>query len=477
MSRGDPWTFRPPSGISREKSTSRAHETPARPLDSRSGTIKPVAKELGQDSRLVRQKKLGEFVLDRLLGSGAAGAVYLAEQQSLGRLCAVKVLNRTYSARPDFVARFQREARAMARMDHPNVLRVYAVGEEHGLHYCATEYVDGKSLTEWMNSIGRFVMPDVLRIAGLIALGLEHAHESKLVHRDVKPENVLISHRGDLKVADFGLVKLTDENVSMTLAGIGMGTPLFMAPEQARQAADVDLRSDIYSVGSIIYTMATGVVPFRGKSTVDIILAKERGQYPLASEVAPHVPRELDAVIARCLARNPADRFQSCAELIVALQLLSPIPDRLTFAATKSSSSSLSLGEQSAMAVLATAKTVLPIHDLTHPVPPVPAANDAAALDPQASDTCWYVRCKLKGETVARVHQVDTQLLIKMIRKNRIPLRTPVSATPDGEFLRIDQISFFEAETRALQQRLTAPGESGAGIEPNLRDKDLQEPD
>ena len=150
----------------------------------------------------------------------------------------------------------------MAKLDHSNVVKVYAVDSFKGLHFAAIEYVDGKSVQDWLDQEEKFSVADAVHLTIAAAEGLKHAHDLNMVHRDIKPDNILLTSRGVVKVADFGLAKVLDEDVSMTQSGTGLGTPLYMAPEQARSAKTVDQRSDIYALGATLYHMLTGTLPF-----------------------------------------------------------------------------------------------------------------------------------------------------------------------------------------------------------------------
>nr|MDQ3329590.1 serine/threonine protein kinase [Planctomycetota bacterium] len=177
----------------------------------------------GSDPKKI--SRVGDFQLLRKLGQGGMGTVYLAKQVSLDRLVALKTLSKELSKREDFVARFLREARAMAKLDHPNIVRAYAAETSQGLHFAAIEYVDGQSMQKWLGEQGRLSVGDALLVTLAAADALRHAHEQNMIHRDIKPDNILVTKRGVIKVADFGLAKATDEDVSMTQSGVGLGTP------------------------------------------------------------------------------------------------------------------------------------------------------------------------------------------------------------------------------------------------------------
>ena len=220
----------------------------------------------------------------------------------------------------------------MAKLDHPHVVRGYAVGEAGGIHYVAMEFIDGKSLHDWMKEIGRLRIGDSVHIALRCAEALEHAHALNIIHRDIKPDNVLITKAGVVKVADLGLAKVLDDDMSMTQSGTGLGTPYYMPPEQARNAKYVDGRSDIYALGCMLYYCVTGAHPFEGDSTLEIITAKERGIFKSARRVNPEVPERLDLIIDKALAKDPNHRYQTCTEMIKDLDSLQMDVEMLSFA-------------------------------------------------------------------------------------------------------------------------------------------------
>jgi serine/threonine-protein kinase len=263
---------------------------------------------------------LGDFRLLAQLGSGGMGTVYRARQDSLGREVAVKVLAKELASRYGFVERFQREARLLTRLDHLHIIRCYAVGEAHGFHYLAMEYAAGGSVQTWMERIGQMGVGDAMHIALACALALGYAHEQGLVHRDIKPDNLLLTAEGTVKVADLGLAKASDEDVDLTQTGIGIGTPLYASPEQSRNAKQADARCDLYALGGVLYHMLAGMPAFGGGNFLEVIQAKQRGKFTALRHIRPDVPEPADKVIARLLARQPEKRYQSCEELIKDLQ-------------------------------------------------------------------------------------------------------------------------------------------------------------
>jgi serine/threonine-protein kinase len=274
---------------------------------------------------------LGDYRLVRRLGAGGMGSVYLAQQISLDRPVAVKVMARELARRPGFVERFQREARLMARLDHPNIVRCFGAGHAHGWHYLAMEFVDGGNLAGWLKKQGRLGVGDALHVILACAAGLEHAHAHQLIHRDVKPGNVLISAKGQVKVADLGLAKALDEDLVMTATGVGVGTPIYVAPEQGRDSKHIDHRCDLYALGCMLYQCLAGTTPFVGETLLEVIEAKEKGKFPALGRVNPDVPRRLELITDKLLAARPEHRYQSCAALIKDLESLGMVHKALEF--------------------------------------------------------------------------------------------------------------------------------------------------
>ncbi len=274
---------------------------------------------------------LGDYRLLQKLGAGGMGDVYKAQQISQQRLVAVKVLDKHLAAKPTFLQRFLRESQLMARLDHPNILRCFEAKEVHGTHYIAMEYVDGGTVEEWLKKRGKFTIGDALFLILSSARGLQHAHAQRLIHRDMKPDNLLLTRAGAVKVADLGLAKTLGEDFSLTRTGTVAGTPNYLAPEQARDAKRVDGRTDIYALGGMLYRFLTGEFPFKGNNVVDLIQAKEKGTFPSARRINPEVPDALERILNKMLAKNPDQRYQSCGELLADLEGLGLASQRLSF--------------------------------------------------------------------------------------------------------------------------------------------------
>ena len=284
--------------------------------------------------------QLGDFKLLKKLGQGGMGEVFLARQVSLDRQVALKILSKEMAKKPGFVDRFVREARAMAKIDHPNAVKVYAAESDKGLNYVAIEFIDGQSMQDVMDAQGKLSVGDALNVILACADALSHAHEMTLIHRDIKPDNILVSRKGAVKVADFGLAKaLDDADMSLTQSGTGLGTPLYMPPEQARDAKNVDHRTDIYALGCTLYYFVTGKLPFTGDNVLKLIIAKEKGQYDNARKLNNEVPERLDLMIDRMIQKDPKHRYATCAELMADIENLGLDNETLSF-----------LGEEAAVA-------------------------------------------------------------------------------------------------------------------------------
>jgi serine/threonine-protein kinase len=264
-------------------------------------------------SELVLESTFAGCRIDGVAGRGGMGVVYRATQVPLGRPVALKVVAPERAADPVFHARFERETRVAAAIDHPNVIPVYEAGESEGRLYLVMRWVEGGDLQELIARSGRLAPGEAVRIVAQVGAGLDAAHRAGLVHRDVKPANVLIAADGHVYLTDFGLTVDTHSDVRITRTGEWIGTADFMAPEQF-EAEPVDARSDIYALGCVLYAALTGRPPFARPTVTATMLAHLRDPAPLPSASAD-APKELDDVVARALAKRPEDRYQSAAEL------------------------------------------------------------------------------------------------------------------------------------------------------------------
>ncbi len=251
--------------------------------------------------------------------------VWLAEQITLGRKVALKLLRKELMADAGYVARFKREATAAAGLNHPNIVQVYLVGEQEGQHYIAQEYVQGATLRQLLKKKGPPEVPLALHIMRQVAAALQAAAEAGIVHRDIKPENIMINRKGEIKVADFGLARLQEAGAQgnhITQEGITMGTPLYMSPEQV-QGEPLDPRSDIYSFGVTAYHMLAGRPPFEGPTAMSVAVKHLQGEAPPLAELRPDLPANLSQLVMKMMAREPAQRYQSAQAVLADLKKVS----------------------------------------------------------------------------------------------------------------------------------------------------------
>ena len=278
-------------------------------------------------------EKVSHYRILEKLGAGGMGEVYLAEDMKLGRKVAIKILSQEYTTNKDRLHRFEQEASAASNLNHPNILTIHEVGNDDGRHYIATEFIDGVTLRRKAAGL-QLEMPQILDIAIQIASALEEAHAAGIVHRDIKPDNIMVRRNGYVKVLDFGLAKLTetvDRSPSdgeaatrvlvQTDAGVVMGTSHYMSPEQAR-GKPVDARSDIWSLGVVIYELVAGRTPFEGETSTDVIVAITQKEPPPLARFAPNVPAELDWIVMKALRKDRDERYQTVKELLTDLRRL-----------------------------------------------------------------------------------------------------------------------------------------------------------
>ncbi|HOX36685.1 MAG TPA: serine/threonine-protein kinase [Candidatus Brocadiia bacterium] len=258
---------------------------------------------------------VADFQILSQLGKGGMGVVYRAARMGDGEIVALKVMRPSKTVARTSLDRFYREANAMIKLQHPNIVRGIACGEVEGRHYMAMEYVSGEALNNYEKDGGKIPPGQATYVAIGLARALAYAHTQQLVHRDVKPNNVIISATGEVKLTDFGLSKWEeDAGANLTMAGSGMGTPYYMAPEQVRGAKFVDGRSDIYSLGATLYEMLTGRKPIEGKP-MQVLLKLEQGErIPPVRELEPSIPERLAQIVAKMMAHKPEDRYQTSAD-------------------------------------------------------------------------------------------------------------------------------------------------------------------
>ena len=261
-------------------------------------------------------RTLGDYSLIRRLGRGGMADVYLAEQLSLKRNVALKILKPDLARDQAYVLRFKNEAQAAAALAQSNIVQIYEVGSAEGLHFIAQEYVQGRNLRQYIARHGAVEPVMAINVLRQVTLALQKACESSVIHRDIKPENIMLSTTGEVKVADFGLARINNDagRQDLTQIGITMGTPLYMSPEQVEGGA-VDHRSDLYSLGVTTYHMLAGQPPFEGETALAIALQHVKNDPPSLQDIRPDVPAELCELISKLLAKNPDDRPQDATAL------------------------------------------------------------------------------------------------------------------------------------------------------------------
>ncbi len=271
-----------------------------------------------------RQKRqIPGYQLIERLGAGAMATVYKARQLSLDRMVAIKVLPRKYTQKPEFVQRFYEEGKSAAKLNHPNIVGAIEVGEAAETHYFVMEYVEGKTVFDDITHRGRYNEADALDIIVQIAKALDHAHQKGLIHRDVKPKNIMITKDGVAKLADMGLARaISDREAAEQEAGKAFGTPYYISPEQIRGEVNVDFRADIYSLGCTLYHMVTGRVPFDGPNPSAVMQMHLKNQPKPVDHIHPELSSGLAEVIEVCMAKDRSKRYASTAELLEDLQAI-----------------------------------------------------------------------------------------------------------------------------------------------------------
>lgn len=277
----------------------------------------------------------GMYLADRYeiiskVGAGGMSDVYKAMDHILGRYVAIKVLKQEFSEDRTFVTKFRTEAQSAAGLEHPNIVNIYDVGSEEGLHFIVMEYVEGITLKTYIEKKVQLSFKEAISIAIQVARGIEVAHNKNIIHRDIKPQNIIISTEGKVKVTDFGIARAASAN---TISSDVMGSVHYASPEQARNGF-VDNRSDIYSLGIVMYEMVTGRVPFDGDTTVAVAIQHLQEEMSSPREYAPNIPISLEKIILKCAQKNPDRRYQSMAELLADLRkaLVNPNEDFVVIA-------------------------------------------------------------------------------------------------------------------------------------------------
>ncbi len=318
---------------------------------------------------------LGDFQVERMLGRGGMGEVYLARQVSLNRPVALKVLRPDLISKPAYLGRFEAEATMVAKLNHPNIVHVYTLGSVGEVRFIAMEYVQGTNLRDYLQKKGALDLPVAFAIMKQAVVAIGAAGEVGLVHRDIKPENLLLTRKGQVKVADFGLCRDQDaEHLHLTQPGVTMGTPLYMSPEQA-QGHSLDHRSDLYSLGVTFYHMIAGAPPFRADTALAVALKHVKDTPVRLIVHRPDIPVELDRLVMKAMAKHPDQRYQSAAEM---LRDLNRVRDSFFAASsTAASEAEISVTTNGAAPLLA---PTLAASGVTTPTQPSSSAMSLSAL-------------------------------------------------------------------------------------------------
>jgi serine/threonine protein kinase len=267
-------------------------------------------------------KQFGPYQIVAPVGEGGMAAVYKAYQPSMERYVALKVLPRTYAEDPQFVSRFKREAKLLAQLQHPHILPVFDFGMAEGYTFIVMPFIQGGKLTDAMKG-EPLPLARIRQVITQVGDALDYAHERGMIHRDVKPSNILIDERGNCLLTDFGLARMVEDSVNLTSSGAIMGTPAYMSPEQG-SGQKIDARSDIYSLGIVLFEMATGRVPYQAETPVAIVFKHIQDPLPLPRKVNPAIPEAVERVILKSLSKRPEDRYPTAGDMVQAIQLAIP---------------------------------------------------------------------------------------------------------------------------------------------------------
>ncbi|MBK7543426.1 MAG: serine/threonine protein kinase [Candidatus Competibacteraceae bacterium] len=314
------------------------------------------------DISKTRPPRIGRYRLTKTLGRGAMGVVYLGYDEAIDRQVAIKTIHRTLLESDDgagWLERFRREVRAAGRCLHPNIVTVFEYGEENGIPYIVMEYVQGRELRDYLKERQPLPLANAVAVAVQVLHALDHAHHCGVVHRDIKPGNIILLAGGQLKVSDFGIARM--ETISgLTQHGMTVGTPAYMAPEQFK-GLEADRRADLYAVGVVLFETLTGVRPFMGRGASDLMYKVLHEPPPRVTLINPRLPVELDGALEKALAKSPEQRYQNANEFIAALE-------------------NMRLVEREIAADGSTLIRVAPVQAPEPPAPDTPAGWDPALL-------------------------------------------------------------------------------------------------
>jgi serine/threonine protein kinase len=294
-------------------------------VDAKVLTRSQMIRLLQEKGEATRKLEIPGYQMVDKLGKGSMGVVYKAKQLSVDRVVAVKVLLDSLAQNKEFIKRFEREAKIAAKLSHNNVVNAIDAGEVGGRYYFVMEYVEGLTIKDYLDKNRIFEEKEAIRIALAVAEALKHANQKGLIHRDVKPENVILTKDGGVKLADLGLARLTDdEKWGLAEAGMAIGTPYYISPEQVRGQTDIDIRADIYSLGATIYHMVTGKVPYGGETPADVMRkhVDPRVQLVPPDHLNTKLSSGLGMVVETMLAKNREHRYSNPDDLILDLKCL-----------------------------------------------------------------------------------------------------------------------------------------------------------
>ena len=261
-------------------------------------------------------QQVGNYDLVEKIAEGGMGTVYKGRHRQTGQIVAIKIVPSHMKTNAIFIKRFEQEYNAAKALDHPNIVRAIEFGRSDGTPYLVMEFVDGESLGQKLENVGHLGETEAIKIIGQVAQGLHKAHKVGLIHRDVKPDNILLTPEGEVKLVDLGLVKEIDADLNLTRTNRGLGTPHFMAPEQFRNAKNADVRCDIYSMAATMYMMVTGELPFKACGPLDAWMKKINNEITAPRQLMPALSERVDWAIRRSMSADPAQRASSCREFI-----------------------------------------------------------------------------------------------------------------------------------------------------------------
>ena len=390
-------------------------------------------------------RNLGGYRLLRRLGEGGMGAVYLGYKEGEEQPVAIKVLSEHLIETPGFVDRFHREARNGAALSSPHIVRCYHVDQDQatGKHFLVLEFIDGPSAHTLLERLGRLRVGDAAYIVLGIARALEHAHSLHIIHRDIKPDNILLTPAGVPKLADLGLAKNLDQVSSLTVTHQAFGTTPYMPYEQALNARYADARSDIYALGATFYHLVTGVLPFTGFNDLEVIEKKNLGDYVPASDINPTLPLALDALLARMLAREPGQRFQSASELIAALEATGLVADHPHFTPNEQ------FAIQAEMPGSFSPEEAPTRINLEIPAP-------GAVLVPDRTGV-WYLRYRNRKGRLCSGRATTTQI-VDRLQTGKLPFGIEARRQKQGSYHPLSFYSEFQSVLARASSACTLPG-------------------